>query len=520
MKRKYSYKAGDKLIEREYMYIPARYVFSIILIILEVAAVVASVAVLCYYVPYFYLAALATEVVCVVRICSSDDNPEYKVPWLLVVLLLPVAGFMLYFLFYKRTLDRSLVKRLKSQKKYDYAYDDYENLFRLAERYPDGAKVARVLSKISGAKVFDGGKQEYFPLGEAKWDRLLSDLESAQTFIYLEYFIIEEGEFWNSILDVIRRKAAEGVDVRLVYDDFGCMTTLPADYDKQLKRFGIHARPFARLKPSADGEFNNRSHRKIAVIDGKIGYTGGINLADEYVNRIVRFGHWKDTAVRLEGRAVWELTRLFLSDFGFAAPGELPVNYELYPEPLCHGKGFVIPFGDGPRPVYKREAAKSTIMSIITSAKRYVYVTTPYLIIDNDMCTALEHAALGGVDVRIILPHVPDKKLVLEISRSYYPRLMRAGVRIYEYTPGFIHSKVYLSDDGVAMVGTVNMDYRSLVHHFECAALLYGCECIPDIRKDLDATLAASAEITEEDTRVSLPRRMLRAVVRVFSTLL
>ena len=520
MKKSYSYKAGDKTIVRQYDYIPVRYIAAIMLTALEVVAIVSTVFVLCYYVPYFYLAAWATEIWCVIRIISSDDNPEYKVPWLLFVLILPVAGFMLYFVFYKRTLDKKLLSRLRrvNDEGYSHNCDDVCSELQKEDSASYGQAVS--LMKTSGASLFRGGKVSYFPLGKDKHTALLRDLGEAESFIFMEYFIVEEGEFWNSILDILKEKAASGVEVRVIYDDIGCMTTLPGDYYKKLSTYGIHAVPFARLKGSADGEFNNRSHRKIAVIDGKVGYTGGVNLADEYIGAVIKHGHWKDVAVRIEGRGVWELTKLFLLDYSMNTKNLPEPEFDYYPDVPNVGNGYIVPFGDGPKPLYEYRVGKLAIMNMLETATRYVWITTPYLIIDNDMCTSLESAALKGVDVRIVVPHIPDKRIILEMTRSFYPRLMRAGVKIYEYTPGFIHAKTYLSDDKVAIVGTINMDYRSLVHHFECGLWMYNVDCIKNINEDISSTLSESMLISEEDIKVSLPRRFLRAVGRVFATLM
>lgn len=519
MKKTYTYHVGNKKIESSFFYIPVRFIIAIIIMVFEVAAVVAITVALCYYVPFFYLAAWLTEILCVLRIISSDDNPEYKVPWLLVVLLIPIAGFMLYFMFYSRKLSKKLIKRLKFLRDKDYSYDDLEHFVSLESEDKHIALQARQLTKISGAHLFDGGRQEYFPLGEDKHKRLLEDLRSAEKFIFMEYFIIEEGIFWNSILEVLKEKVKEGVEVRVIYDDVGCMKSLPGNYYSLLRSWGIMAVPFSPLRGNADGEFNNRSHRKIAVIDGKIGYTGGVNIADEYINEVRKFGHWKDVAVRIEGRAVWELTRLFLTDYGINCRSIPESKHNYYPKTDVVGDGYAIPFGDGPSPLYDVRVGKSVISSMIDNATDYVYITTPYLIIDNDLCCHIESAARKGVDVRIILPHIPDQKIVFELTRSFYPRLMRAGVKIYEYEPGFIHAKTYLADDKCAMVGTINLDYRSLVHHFECGVWMYKTEAIGSIRRDIDSTLEKCIEITCDDIKVSLPRQLFRQILRVFATL-
>ena len=390
MKKTISYDVNNKKVEKEINYIPFRYILAVLITLFEVLAVISIVAAFCYYVPYFYLAAWATEIFCVIRIIASDDNPDYKVPWLLFVLIIPIAGFMLYFMFYSRTLQKRFIKRLNAMKNHSYKKDDNKIFNELQGENPTAFTQAKMLCNISEAYLFSNTKQEYFPLGENMMTRLLSDLENAQKFIYMEYFIIEEGKFWNSILDILKKKAECGVEVKVLYDDIGCMSTLPGDYHKTLKSYGIEATPFSRLKGNADSEFNNRSHRKITVIDGKIGYTGGVNIADEYINEVERFGHWKDTAIRLEGEAVWELTKLFLVDFGINVRKMPTVRDDLYPKTEISEQGYVIPFGDGPNPIYKRRVGKSIIQNMLASATRYAYMTSPYLIIDNDLCTDLE----------------------------------------------------------------------------------------------------------------------------------
>lgn len=521
MKRKFRYNVNEKEVEREYNYIPVRYIIAILITVFEVAAIIGIVIALSYYVPYFYILCWLTEIACVVKIIASDDNPDYKVPWLMVVMVLPIAGFMLYFIFYSRMLKRKYVKRLKTLKDNSYHKDDSELLEKMQDENPTAAAQANMLCSISEAHLFTDTKQTYFPLGEAMYPQLLEDLRKAERFIYMEYFIIEEGRFWNSILDILKEKAAAGVDVKVVYDDVGCMMTLPGDYCRILKTYGIEAAPFSRLKGNADSEFNNRSHRKITVIDGKVGYTGGINLADEYINEFEKHGHWKDTGIRLEGEAVWELTKLFLIDFGINVKKMPEIKAELFPsQSEIKEEGYIIPFGDGPHPLYERRVGKSVIQNMLNSATRYVYMTTPYLIIDNDLCLSIENAALRGVDVRIIVPHIPDKKLVFGMTQSFYHRLMAAGVHIYEYEPGFIHAKSYLADDEYAMIGTINLDYRSLVHHFENGVWMYKCEAVNALKSDIEATFEKSIRVTQDMLKTSLIQRIIRAIVRIFAPML
>ena len=510
MKRKYKISTGKETIEREYNYIPVRYIVAVLITLFEILAIIGIVVACCYYIPYFYIAAWITEIFCVIKIIASDDNPDYKVPWLLFVLILPIAGFMFYFLFYSRKLGKKFIRRLEELKKYRYKKDQKEILDKLECENSHASAQAKMLCSISGASVFCDTQQTYYPLGEDMWQAMLPDLEKAENFIFMEYFIIEEGMFWDSILEILKRKASEGVTVRVLYDDIGCMSTLPGDYHKQLGKFGIEAKPFSRLRGQADSEFNNRSHRKICVIDGKVGYTGGVNIADEYINKIERFGHWKDTAIRLEGEAVWELARLFLTDYGINVKKLPTTEFELYPnQSEIRADGYVIPFGDGP-----------SLQNMLASATKYMYMTSPYLIIDNDLCQSIENAALRGVDVRIIVPHIPDKKLVFGMTRSFYHRFMKSGVRIYEYKPGFIHAKSYIADDEYAMIGTINLDYRSLVHHFENGVWMYRCDSIKDLKKDIEETMAKSIEVTPDVLKTGLFTRFVRSVVRIFAPML
>lgn len=521
MKKTITYDVNEKTVEKEIDYIPVRYIIAVFITLLEVLAVIGIVAALCYYVPYFYLAAWATEIFVVILIIASDDNPDYKVPWLLFVLIIPIAGFMLYFMFYSRKLQKKFIKRLDNLKSQTYVQDDSELFSSLQEESPSAAAQARMLCKVAEAHLFTNTKQEYFPLGEDMFQRMLTDLEKAEKFIYMEYFIIEEGKFWNSILNILKRKAAAGVEVKVLYDDIGCMMTLPGNYHNILKEYGIEATPFSRLRGNADSEFNNRSHRKIMVIDGKVGYTGGVNIADEYINEVVKFGHWKDTVLRLEGEAVWELAKLFLVDFGINIKKQEEAREDLYPrQEDIKADGYMIPFGDGPHPIYEHRVGKSVIQNMLSSATRYAWMTSPYLIIDNDLCTDFENAALKGVDVRIIVPHIPDKKIIFAMTRSFYHRLMKAGVKIYEYEPGFVHAKSYLVDDDCAMIGTINLDYRSLVHHFENGVWMYQCEAMKDLKTDMVDILEKSVEVTSDMLKTNLLQRFVYSVVRIFAPMM
>ena len=507
--------------EKEVEYIPVRFILAILLIALETIGVLTMTLLCALYIPYFYILMYFTEIFCVLKIINSEENPEYKVPWLLFVLLVPVAGFLIYFMFYNRTLSKKWIKRMKAIHEQNVHTDDQNALEQLAEEDRVAYLQANLLKKISGTHLYQNTDVKYYDMGEKLFPVMLEDLKKAEKFIFMEYFIVEEGLFWNSILDILKEKAANGVEVRVVYDDIGCMKTLPGNYYKILRSYGIKAVPFSILRGQANNEFNNRSHRKITVIDGKVAYTGGVNIADEYINEIERFGVWKDVGIRLEGEAVAEMTSIFLGDYEMNV--KTPVSdadYYYHSGVLVRNSGYVVPFGDGPEPIYKRRVAKVMLLNMLSQGQDYVYMMSPYLIIDNELCEAIENAAMRGVDVRIITPHIPDQKIVFLMTRSHYKRLMDAGVKIYEYEPGFVHAKVYLSDDKYAIVGTINLDYRSLVHHFENGVWMYRHEVLTQIKADISNTMAQSLEMTDERIRDTLVQRLIRVLVRVFSPML
>ena len=520
MKKTFRYYVDGEEAQAEYFLIPIRYILALLLATMEFLAIIGILIALCYYVPYFYILCWITEIACIIKIVSSDDNPDFKIPWLIVVMVVPIAGFMLYFMFSKRTLKKQYIKRLGYMKGNVYKKDDSEIFSRLEKENEAAAAEARMLSNIADTHLFNNTKTEYFSLGEDMHKRMLEDLLAAEKFIYMEYFIIEPGKFWDSILEILKVKAASGVEVKIIYDDIGCVGTLPGKYFMLLRQYGINAVPFSVLRGSADSEFNNRSHRKITVIDGKIGYTGGVNIADEYINEVVKFGHWKDTAIRIEGDAVFELTRLFLVDYGINVKDAPAFREDLYPKMSVEAEGYLIPFGDGPSPIYDRRVGKTVIQNLLATSKKYVWMTTPYLIIDNDLCTSIENAALRGVDVRITVPHIPDKKIIFGMTRSFYHRLMQAGVKIYEYEPGFIHAKSYLADGERGIIGTINLDYRSLVHHFENGVWMYKCAALQAMRNDIEETMQKSIEIKPDMLKTNLITSFIRSVVRIFAPML
>ncbi|MCH4168884.1 MAG: cardiolipin synthase [Streptococcaceae bacterium] len=499
--------------------IPTRFVLAISVTFIQTATIIAMVLLLKIYVPYFDIAIILTQIFVLGSIVSSDENPDFKIPWILVVLLLPIAGFMIYFIFGKRDLSSNYVARMdKAERSLQESSNNYRK--KLQESSAQAYADAILIEKLSGNSLYMNTQVDYFPSGEAIFQSMLQDLKRAEKFIFIESFIIQEGLFWNSILDILVDKVAKGVEVKVIYDDIGTMMTLPGDYYETLTQMGIETVPFAFLKGQASSEFNNRSHRKIMVIDGQIAYTGGINLADEYINEIERFGHWKDVGIRLNGEATNELTNLFLIDF-YTNQLDASLDFKKYyiARPVVNDS-FVLPFGDGPSPVYSRHVSKQAIINLLASAKHYVHITTPYLIIDDELANTIERTALRGIEVKIITPGIPDKKIIFAMTRANYVRLLNAGVEIYEYTPGFIHSKIYLADGKTGIIGTVNLDYRSLVHHFENSVWLYQDTVLNEIETDFLATLAESRRVSLDELKKDPLHKIINILLRAFSPLL
>ena len=389
------------------------------------------------------------------------------------------------------------------------------------------ARQAEYLSKVAHYPVYRNTETKYYPDGESLFIDMVDALKEAKHFIFMEYFIIDNGEMWGTVLDILEQKASEGLDVRMIYDDVGCVNTLPARFYKQLQERGIKCQVFNPFRPFISIVLNNRDHRKIMVVDGHTGFTGGINLADEYINKKMRFGHWKDTGVRICGEAVWNFTIMFLQMWcsitgetrdlqGDSAKAFSPNRYWDGPP---GDDGYVQPYGDSP--LDEETVGENVYLQMIANARRYIYIFTPYLIIDNEMMTALCLAAKSGLDVRIVTPGIPDKRFVFLLTRSYYAQLLDAGVRIFEYNPGFIHAKCFVCDDEVAAVGTINLDYRSLYLHFECSVWMYKSRAVMEVKEDVLETLDVSTEMTVSEVKGwKLPVRMLQSLLRLLAPML
>ena len=503
-------------------FITQRVVITALLIVLQALLLFGFIWKLDNYFVYFYASSVLLSLLITLGIINSKSNPAYKIAWLIPILLFPVFGGLIYLLFGSDRTGRYLRKKLQGiGTEMDNVIGEAHRRSGAEQLPPDAANQSRYISHCAYCPPYQNTTTEYLPLGEVKFERMVEELKKAKHYIFLEYFIIQEGKMWNTILDILRQKAAEGVDVRVIYDDMGCIMILPTGYDRTLEQMGIKCRIFNPFVPILSSRFNTRDHRKICVIDGNVGFTGGINLADEYINAYEKHGHWKDTSILLKGEAVFNLTVMFLSMWDYLDGTTGKTDYSRYYPTVWdeNAKGYVQPFADNP---LDDEAVGETVyLNLINKAKRYVYITTPYLILSSEMFTALTSAAKCGVDVRIITPHVPDKWYVHAVSRSHYQPLIEAGVKIYEYIPGFIHAKTFVVDDDYAVVGTINLDYRSLYLHFECAVWMYQTPSVAQVRDDFFKTQQISQEITLEECRsLSFPRRLGRSVLRVFAPLM
>ena len=505
-----------------------RIFYVVLALVIQLVWILVTVWRLSEYSRYFSAVSQVVGIVVVLWILNKDMNPSYKLSWTLLILTLPVFGLLFYVLFGQSRVAAAFQQRYEKIQKesQEYKIQDPGVIESLEQRDESAAKQARYINSYSGFPLHENTTAEYFQVGDDMFPVLVRELEQAKHYIYMEYFIInnKNSVMWGTILEILERKAKEGVDVRLLYDDFGSLTTLPHNYDKELNAKGIQCKVFNRFRPVLNIIQNNRDHRKICVIDGHTGFTGGINLADEYINQRVRFGHWKDTAVMIKGDAVWNMTEMFMDMWTTLTGGQETWDFEEYlprryhPEPF-ESDGFVQPFCDSP--LDKEIVGEHVYLNIINRAKHYVYICTPYLIIDNEMMTALCLAAKSGVDVRIMTPAVPDKKIVFLLTQSYYEPLLEAGVRIYEYQPGFLHAKSFVCDDEVAVVGTINMDYRSLYLHFENGVWMYGSRVIRDILEDFNDTLEYCTPIDLEFCRNRhIVVRAAQSILRVVAPLL
>jgi len=453
-------------------------------------------------------------------IISKRDKGAFKLTWVFTIMLFPLFGGLFYIIFKAQSSARRYIKNA------DRTKDKFSRLCRLqpshreelCRRAGDFEPIVRYLEDTAHFPAYSGCELSYLSPGEEMYRKLLEELEKAQEYIFLEFFIVQEGKMWGTILEILRRKTAQGVKVRLIYDDVGCFLKLPQDYDVQLRKMGIECIVFNPFRPVLTSLQNNRDHRKIAVIDGRVAFTGGVNLADEYINHIDRFGHWKDAGLMLKGEAAWSFTLIFLQMWETCSG--IDEDYEQYRPrsfPVQPG-GCAQPWADSPND--RENVGEHVYLQMINRAKRYVYINTPYLIVDDSMVSALILAAKSGVDVRIVTPHKWDKRLVHMTTRSYYRELIDGGVKIYEYSKGFIHSKTVVADDVCANVGTTNFDFRSLYLHYECGVWMCGCEAVAELKKDFLHTLESCQLITAEECSGGILKTLFQEVLRLLSPLM
>ncbi|WP_242964912.1 cardiolipin synthase [Scatolibacter rhodanostii] len=472
---------------------------------------------------YFYAGSTVSAVILSFYIINSRSNPAYKITWITLILFLPVFGALIYILFgmgYINKKIRTRLKRANEQSEFHLKRAQNLSVEEVTGNHKSiKAQISYLKEKVH-CPIYSHTNAEYFPLGELAFERMKEELQKADKFIFIEFFIIASGEMWDGILAILKEKAAQGVEVRVMYDGVGSIITLPKNYEKELKKYGIQCCQFNPMMPVLSALLNHRDHRKIVIVDGKVGFTGGINIADEYINAYEKYGHWKDTAILLEGNAVWSLTVMFLSTWEFVTGIEEDfTRYQGLNQEIFEEKGFVQPYYDSP--LDKELVGENVYLNMITRAKEYVYIQTPYLVIDNEMLTALCNSAKQGIDVRIVVPHIPDHWYAHAMTRSNYEILIESGVRIYEYSPGFIHSKIFICDDKLATIGTFNVDYRSLYLHFECGVLLYKAPIIAEMLQDFRHIIEVSEEVTYEQAKnVPWPIKIGRGLLKIFAPLM
>lgn len=476
---------------------------------------------------YFSVASILLSVVVLIWIINDNTNPYYKLSWVVPVMLIPLFGTVTY-IFAKLELgthimNSRLLKLIDETS--PFIPQNEETLDELEKISVQEKNLAVYMKTHAGYPVWKNTYAQYYPVGEDFFAAMIPELEAAKEFIFMEYFIVERGVMWDTILEILVRKAKEGVDVRFMYDGMCSLMLVPYSYPKKLEAMGIKCKMFSPIKPVLSTVQNNRDHRKILVVDGHTAFTGGVNLADEYINKVERFGHWKDTAVMLKGEAVAGFTIMFLQNWNITEANEdkyenyIRTDFPQLREQDLPTEGFVLPYGDSP--LDNENVGQNVYQDILNRAERYVHIMTPYLILDNEMTGALTYAAKRGVEVIIIMPHIPDKVYAYLLARSHYAELIRAGVKIYEYTPGFVHAKGFVSDDTRAVVGSINLDYRSLFLHFECASYFYKHPVVAQVEQDMQDTLKKCVQITLEDCKkFNIFKRMAGHILRLFAPLM
>ena len=495
----------------------------IVLIMVQLAIFVLSLTSLGRDFAFLKYVFKAVSFLCLLKIINSNDNPAYKIPWIILIIVMSPIGGLIYLLFGTKSMPSYLDGRTDAV--FEKTKDKLNKSLPLFEKLEqDDKSISKQVAYIENRSfypVYQNTQTRYYPLGEEMFEAMLNALRGAKHFIFMEYFIVDTGIMWDQIREILVEKAKEGVDVRLLYDDLGCIMTLPSNFAKNLRKDGVKVYAFNPVHAKLDVKMNSRDHRKILVVDGHIGFTGGVNIADEYINAYEKHGHWKDGGVMLQGEAVWNLTVMFLQFWHYADKSTEDFS-KFAPDvygPAYQSDGYVQPYADSP--LDDEILGEQVYLNVISNAKDYVYINTPYLIIDNEMTTALTLAAKSGIDVRITTPHIPDKWYVHLVTRSYYHQLIKAGVKVYEYLPGFIHAKSFVSDDTVGVIGTTNLDFRSLYLHYECGVWMYKSSAVLQLKQDYLDTLEKCKQITlEECMAIPKTKRFIAATLRLLSPLM
>ena len=454
-----------------------------------------------------------------INLVNNSKQISQDMFWIVTIIISPIFGTALYVLIGANLFMSNTYKNIINETKLASSFysQDPNTYDESLKDYPNYEGQIKYISKGSNFPIYKNTASTYYSLGEEGFPEIIKEIKKAKDFIFIEFFIIEEGIMWNGVLEILEEKIKEGVEVRVMYDDVGSIMTLDADYAKSLEQKGIKCQSFNRINPVLNVIINHRDHRKLLIIDGKVGFTGGFNFADEYINVKKRFGQWKDNVIMIKGEAVASMTLTFLTNWNSINKEDFNYN-DFKSDHKEESDGYVIPYGD--TPLDDELTGQYVYLNIINQAKKYLYITTPYLVINNEISNALILAAKRGVDVRIMTPGIPDKKLIYLITRSNYKVLLDGGVKIYEYNPGFLHSKIFIADDEIATVGTVNLDYRSLYLHFENGVILIGSKCIKDIKKDIINILSLCDEANEEKYKLGLIKRFLVSILKLFSPMM
>ena len=467
----------------------------------------------------FWLINYILNIITAFSIVNSNLSNAFKLTWVIGLILLPGIGTVLFFVFGRKPTTKKMKRVFQQTKINQNSILNFKSKFEQSSINPAYLQIMSWIWNISSQPTYDNTETKFFNSGESYFDSLITDLKAAKKSIFLEFFIICSGYVWNRIVEILEDKAAQGLDVRLIYDDFGSFINLPKNYDQKLNKLKIKTKIFNKIKLRINSFMNNRDHRKIVIIDNIISYTGGINLADEYVNKIKRFGHWQDSAIRIKGPATQSFTNLFLNMWCYLTNKPIEPNQSSQKELISLDNGLVLPFGDSP--INKNRLHYTLYLKIINCAKKYVYIQTPYLVLDEHLTNALSCCAQSGVKVIIITPHIFDKVYVRTVTQSTYQNLINSGVEIFEYTPGFMHSKILISDDEVAVIGTANFDYRSLYMQFENSVLLYKTKAVVDMVKNFKDLLNKCEKITlEVYKKKSLINKILNIFLKPFATFL